>query len=104
LQVVIIQFGGIAFFTVPLTADQWLLCILFGISELLFGQVSFSNKICRCSPGFFAQYQFHPASSAFCMLAPIVEIFLCVIYPTAFPEFDFTTILPRTVKITFSIA
>ena len=44
-QVIIVQFGGIAFFTVPLTMEQWFWCVFFGISELLFGQVSVHYKV-----------------------------------------------------------
>lgn len=39
LQVVIIQYGGYAFFTEELSADQWLWCILFGVGELVFAQI-----------------------------------------------------------------
>jgi Ca2+ transporting ATPase len=39
LQVIIIQFGTVAFFTVPLTVEQWFWCLLFGIAELLYGQI-----------------------------------------------------------------
>jgi len=39
MQIIIIQFGSYAFYTVPLTVDQWLWSLTFGISELLFGQV-----------------------------------------------------------------
>lgn len=35
LQVIIIEFGGFAFFTAGLSLEQWMWCIFFGISELL---------------------------------------------------------------------
>jgi len=39
LQVIIIQFGSIAFFTVGLTIEQWLWCLFFGIGQIVFAQV-----------------------------------------------------------------
>ncbi|XP_070193153.1 plasma membrane calcium-transporting ATPase 2-like isoform X2 [Littorina saxatilis] len=39
LQVIIIQFGGLAFQTESLTADQWLWCIFLGVGCLIWGQV-----------------------------------------------------------------
>uniref|UniRef100_A0A8C6TKI6 Calcium-transporting ATPase n=1 Tax=Neogobius melanostomus TaxID=47308 RepID=A0A8C6TKI6_9GOBI len=39
VQVLIIQFGGKPFSCVPLTPDQWLWCVFFGLSSLLWGQV-----------------------------------------------------------------
>ncbi|XP_044008553.1 plasma membrane calcium-transporting ATPase 2 isoform X5 [Aphidius gifuensis] len=38
-QVVIIQFGGMAFSTAPLSVEQWLWCIFFGVGTLLWGQI-----------------------------------------------------------------
>ncbi|CAG7820245.1 unnamed protein product [Allacma fusca] len=38
-QVVIVQFGDRAFFTLPLSFEQWLWCLLFGVGTLLWGQV-----------------------------------------------------------------
>ncbi|KAI3382101.1 hypothetical protein SNEBB_009653 [Seison nebaliae] len=38
-QVLIIQFGGIAFQTVALNAEQWMWCLLFGFGSLLWHQV-----------------------------------------------------------------
>lgn len=38
-QVLIVEFGGVAFSTQPLTLDQWLWCILFGFGTLLWGQL-----------------------------------------------------------------
>lgn len=38
-QVVIVQFGGIAFSTAPLTLEQWLWCVFFGVGTLVWGQV-----------------------------------------------------------------
>jgi len=38
-QVLIVQFGGIAFSTAPLPAELWLWCILFGAGTLLWQQV-----------------------------------------------------------------
>jgi calcium-translocating P-type ATPase len=41
-QVIIIQWGDRVFFTYHLTIDQWLWCITFGCSTLLWGQVACS--------------------------------------------------------------
>ncbi|BFZ08779.1 hypothetical protein BsWGS_11818 [Bradybaena similaris] len=38
-QVIIIQFGGVAFHTSGLTASQWLWCVFLGFGTLLWGQV-----------------------------------------------------------------
>lgn len=38
-QVVIIQYGKMAFSTKGLTLEQWLWCLFFGIGTLLWGQV-----------------------------------------------------------------
>lgn len=38
-QVVIIQYGGMAFSTKALTLEQWFWCLLFGIGTLLWGQL-----------------------------------------------------------------
>lgn len=38
-QVLIVEFGSVAFSTKGLEADQWLWCIFFGIGALLWGQV-----------------------------------------------------------------
>ncbi|CAL4064879.1 unnamed protein product [Meganyctiphanes norvegica] len=38
-QVLIVQFGGIAFSTAPLTVELWLWCVLLGAGTLLWGQV-----------------------------------------------------------------
>jgi len=37
--VIIVQFGGFAFSTAGLTLEQWGWCLLFGVGELLWGQV-----------------------------------------------------------------
>lgn len=39
LQVVIIQFGGMAFSTAGLTLEQWLWCLFFGAGTLVWGQL-----------------------------------------------------------------
>jgi len=39
VQVLIVQFGSVFFSTAALTIDQWLWCILFGIGDLIWGQV-----------------------------------------------------------------
>ena len=39
VQVLIVHLGGSVFFTVPLTLDQWLWSLLFGIGDLLYAQV-----------------------------------------------------------------
>ncbi|CAG5130829.1 unnamed protein product, partial [Candidula unifasciata] len=39
-QVIIIQFGGVAFHTSGLTAAQWLWCVFLGFGTLLWGQVA----------------------------------------------------------------
>lgn len=38
-QVVIIQYGGVAFSTKELTLEQWLYCLCFGFGTLLWGQL-----------------------------------------------------------------
>jgi calcium-translocating P-type ATPase len=38
-QVLIVQLGGNIFFTIGLTIDQWLWCVVFGIGDLIYGQV-----------------------------------------------------------------
>lgn len=38
-QVVIIQYGGVAFSTKKLTLEQWLWCLFFGFGTLLWGQL-----------------------------------------------------------------
>ncbi|CAL9696500.1 unnamed protein product [Knipowitschia caucasica] len=39
VQIIIVQFGGKPFSCVPLSAEQWLWCVFFGFSSLLWGQV-----------------------------------------------------------------
>ncbi|XP_077983703.1 plasma membrane calcium-transporting ATPase 2-like [Glandiceps talaboti] len=39
VQIVIIEVGGLVFFTVPLPLDLWLWCIFFGVGELLWTQI-----------------------------------------------------------------
>ena len=54
-QVVIIQWGGQAFSTTPLTADQWLWCIFLGAGVLLWGQVNtvpHLNELCSYVCGY----------------------------------------------------
>jgi len=38
-QVIIVQFGGLAFSTSPLHLEQWLWCIVFGVGALIWAQV-----------------------------------------------------------------
>lgn len=38
-QVVIIQYGNVAFSTKKLTLEQWLWCLFFGIGTLVWGQL-----------------------------------------------------------------
>lgn len=38
-QILIVNFGGIAFSVVPLDLDHWAWCMLFGVGSLLWGQV-----------------------------------------------------------------
>lgn len=38
-QVVIVQFGGPAFSTAPLSPEQWMWCLVFGVGALIWGQV-----------------------------------------------------------------
>ena len=38
-QILIVQFGGPWFSTAPLNAVQWIVCLGFGISELVYGQI-----------------------------------------------------------------
>lgn len=44
-QVIIVQFGDIAFSTLPLTAQQWLWCVFLGVGSLLWGQVNYVTKV-----------------------------------------------------------
>jgi len=46
-QIFIVQFGGFAFTTTPLTASQWLWCVFLGMMELIWGQIvtSIPNRI-----------------------------------------------------------
>ena len=39
LQIVIIQFGGFAFSTSPLSLEQWIWCIFFGLGTLVWQQI-----------------------------------------------------------------
>ncbi|CAK5044484.1 unnamed protein product [Meloidogyne enterolobii] len=39
VQILIIEFGGHALYTDPLTVEQWLWCIVFGVGSLLWAQV-----------------------------------------------------------------
>jgi hypothetical protein len=39
LQILITQFGGLAFYTSALTIEQWLWCIFLGVGSLVWGQV-----------------------------------------------------------------
>ncbi|XP_041348838.1 plasma membrane calcium-transporting ATPase 2-like isoform X2 [Gigantopelta aegis] len=41
-QVLIVEFGGLAFHTKGLTLEQWMWCLVFGIGALLWGQVVIS--------------------------------------------------------------
>ena len=38
-QIIIVQFGGIAFSTAPLTLEQWVWCIFLGVGTLVWQQV-----------------------------------------------------------------
>ncbi|CAL8077870.1 unnamed protein product [Orchesella dallaii] len=38
-QVVIVQYGGLAFSTAPLSVEQWMWCLVFGVGALIWGQV-----------------------------------------------------------------
>ena len=38
-QIIIVQFGGIAFSTAPLTLEQWVWCIFLGLGTLVWQQV-----------------------------------------------------------------
>lgn len=38
-QVLIVQYGGVAFSTAALTLEQWLWCIFFGVGVLVWGQL-----------------------------------------------------------------
>ena len=44
-QVLVTQFGSVAFHTTALTLEQWLWCIFLGVGTLLWGQV----RLLRCS-------------------------------------------------------
>lgn len=41
-QIIIVQYGGYAFYTAGLTIDQWLWCLFLGLGELLWGQIIIS--------------------------------------------------------------
>jgi hypothetical protein len=45
LQILIVQFGGMAFYTQALTLDQWMWCVFLGLGDLLWGQV---KKLLTC--------------------------------------------------------
>ncbi|XP_065319126.1 plasma membrane calcium-transporting ATPase 2-like [Gordionus sp. m RMFG-2023] len=57
LQVIIVQFGGRAFSTAPLSSRQWICCLLLGMGELLWGQIVISIPVkkllahCKCGRG-----------------------------------------------------
>jgi len=38
-QIIIVQFGGMAFSTSGLTLEQWMWCIFFGFGDILWGQI-----------------------------------------------------------------
>lgn len=38
-QIIIIEFGGLAFTTAPLTLEQWMWCILLGMGTLVWQQI-----------------------------------------------------------------
>ena len=42
LQVIVVQFAGRVFSTVPVTLEQWCWCFAFGVGELIWGQVQSS--------------------------------------------------------------
>ncbi|GBP93303.1 Plasma membrane calcium-transporting ATPase 3 [Eumeta japonica] len=46
-QVLIVQYGNVAFFTKPLTFDLWLWCIFLGIGTLLWGQLLNAIPTCK---------------------------------------------------------
>lgn len=39
LQIIIVQWGDLAFSTKPLSVEQWLWCLVFGVGALIWGQV-----------------------------------------------------------------
>jgi Ca2+ transporting ATPase len=39
LQIFIVQYGGLAFSTYPLSLDEWMWCLVFGVGALIWGQV-----------------------------------------------------------------
>ena len=45
MQILIVEFGGYAFATVSLTVEQWMWCLLFGVGELVWGQVGYYGHI-----------------------------------------------------------
>lgn len=45
LQIVLIQYGSMIFSCVPLTLDQWMWCLLFGIGTLIWHQVRKSLRL-----------------------------------------------------------
>ncbi|XP_014668842.1 PREDICTED: plasma membrane calcium-transporting ATPase 3-like [Priapulus caudatus] len=53
-QVIIVQYGGIAFSCSSLTAEQWLWCVFLGCGDLLWGQVVTSMPSKSLSKKFFS--------------------------------------------------
>ena len=43
LQVLLVQVGGFVFSCKPLTAEQWMWCLFFGVSVLIWGQVGIAK-------------------------------------------------------------
>lgn len=39
-QILLVQVGGFVFSCKPLTAEQWMWCVFFGVSTLVWAQVS----------------------------------------------------------------
>lgn len=72
-QVIIIQFGGVAFHTSSLTASQWLWCVFLGFGTLLWGQVSSLLLLCV---------------SSLLLLCVRYLLLLCVLSPLCMCEFS----------------
>jgi Ca2+ transporting ATPase len=46
VQVIIVQFGSVAFSTAALTLEQWMWCMMFGVGGLIWGQVCIATQTC----------------------------------------------------------
>jgi len=73
-QVLIIQFGGHAFSTAPLTLAQWAWCVFFGVGTLIWGQLV-TTVPTRKIPKIFSWGRGHPEDIAASMGALVEDKF-----------------------------